>query len=127
MKGLVRAGWLVAALGAAWGAPGHAAAQDLGLARGEAAATYAWGTTELFTIPSGDGYDLPALWVLPPDFDNRLCDMQITQTMRSMEAQMNFADRATAKLMRSSSAESASACRPTVRPSSRAAPRSWPA
>lgn len=24
---------------------------------------------ELFTIPSGDGYDLPATWVLPPDFD----------------------------------------------------------
>ncbi len=24
---------------------------------------------ELFTIPSGDGYDLPALWYLPPDFD----------------------------------------------------------
>ncbi|NOZ62029.1 MAG: prolyl oligopeptidase family serine peptidase [Calditrichaeota bacterium] len=25
--------------------------------------------TELFTIPSGDGYDLPAMWYLPPDFD----------------------------------------------------------
>ena len=24
------------------------------------AATYAWGKAELFTIPSGDGYDLPA-------------------------------------------------------------------
>lgn len=24
---------------------------------------------ELFTIPSGDGYDLPAVWTLPPDFD----------------------------------------------------------
>ncbi len=30
---------------------------------------YAWGKVELFTIPSGDGYDLPAIWVLPPDFD----------------------------------------------------------
>jgi dipeptidyl-peptidase 4 len=25
--------------------------------------------TELFTIPSGDGYDLPALWSLPAEFD----------------------------------------------------------
>ncbi len=24
---------------------------------------------EFFTIPSGDGFDLPAYWVLPPDFD----------------------------------------------------------
>lgn len=24
---------------------------------------------ELFTIPSGDGYSLPAVWYLPPDFD----------------------------------------------------------
>ena len=30
---------------------------------------YALGTTELFTIPSGDGYDLPAVWTLPPDMD----------------------------------------------------------
>lgn len=29
----------------------------------------AWGHAELFTIPSGDGVDLPAMWVLPPDFD----------------------------------------------------------
>ena len=28
-----------------------------------------WGKTELFTIPTEDGYDLPAIWVLPPDFD----------------------------------------------------------
>lgn len=27
------------------------------------------GKPELFTIPSGDGYELPAQWVLPPDFD----------------------------------------------------------
>ena len=34
------------------------------------AAKYAWGRVELFTIPSGDGqYQLPAYWVLPPDFD----------------------------------------------------------
>jgi len=30
---------------------------------------YSIGTTEIFTIPSGDGLSLPALWVLPPDFD----------------------------------------------------------
>jgi len=30
---------------------------------------YALGKAELFTIPSGDGFDLPALWILPPDFD----------------------------------------------------------
>jgi dipeptidyl-peptidase-4 len=30
---------------------------------------YDLGKVELFTIPSGDGYDLPAIWVLPPDFD----------------------------------------------------------
>jgi dipeptidyl-peptidase-4 len=30
---------------------------------------YALGKKELFTIPTGDGYDLPAYWILPPDFD----------------------------------------------------------
>jgi dipeptidyl-peptidase-4 len=30
---------------------------------------YAWGKAEIFTVPSGDGYDLPVSWVLPPDFD----------------------------------------------------------
>lgn len=45
--------------------------REIAEARGAAAASYAWGTTELFTIPSGDGYDLPALWVLPPDFDRK--------------------------------------------------------
>ena len=30
---------------------------------------YAWGKAELFTIPSEDGFDLPAYWVLPSDFD----------------------------------------------------------
>jgi dipeptidyl-peptidase-4 len=30
---------------------------------------YELGKAELFTIPSGDGFDLPASWVLPPGFD----------------------------------------------------------
>ena len=30
---------------------------------------YRFGKVELFIIPSGDGFDLPAIWVLPPDFD----------------------------------------------------------
>ncbi len=30
---------------------------------------YDLGKVELFTIPSGDGYDLPAIWTLPPDLD----------------------------------------------------------
>jgi dipeptidyl-peptidase-4 len=30
---------------------------------------YALGKTELFTIRTNDGYDLPAAWILPPDFD----------------------------------------------------------
>ncbi len=30
---------------------------------------YNLGVTEMFTIPSGDGYDLPAKWTLPPDLD----------------------------------------------------------
>ncbi len=29
----------------------------------------ALGKAELFTIPSGDGYDLPAVWTLPPEFN----------------------------------------------------------
>jgi dipeptidyl-peptidase-4 len=41
----------------------------LGNARGSETDQYAWGKAELFTIPSEDGYDLPAYWVLPPDFD----------------------------------------------------------
>ncbi|MGH9313504.1 MAG: S9 family peptidase [Vicinamibacterales bacterium] len=43
--------------------------RPLGNARGAETDQYAWGKAELFTIPSGDGYDLPAYWVLPPDFD----------------------------------------------------------
>lgn len=30
---------------------------------------YALGTAELFSIRTNDGYDLPAAWILPPDFD----------------------------------------------------------
>ncbi len=30
---------------------------------------YALGKKELFTIPTEDGYALPAYWILPPDFD----------------------------------------------------------
>ena len=42
----------------------------LGNARIAATDEYNWGTVELFTIPSEDGdYDLPAVWILPPDFD----------------------------------------------------------
>jgi dipeptidyl-peptidase-4 len=42
----------------------------LGDARIAATDDYNWGTVGLFTIPSADGqYDLPAVWVLPPDLD----------------------------------------------------------
>ncbi len=30
---------------------------------------YNWGKVEMFTVPTIDGYELPAMWVLPPDFD----------------------------------------------------------
>jgi dipeptidyl-peptidase 4 len=43
--------------------------RELGDTRTPAMAEYAWGKAELLTIPSGDGLDLPALWVLPTDFD----------------------------------------------------------
>jgi dipeptidyl-peptidase-4 len=43
--------------------------RKLGSAASEAMSEYAWGKAELFTIPSADGkYQLPAVWVLPPDF-----------------------------------------------------------
>jgi dipeptidyl-peptidase-4 len=42
--------------------------RKLGDSRTAAVDDYAWGKAELFTIPSGDGYDLPAYWVLPVDF-----------------------------------------------------------
>jgi dipeptidyl-peptidase 4 len=41
----------------------------LGDTRTEAMAEYAWGKAELLTVFSGDGFDLPVSWVLPPDFD----------------------------------------------------------
>jgi dipeptidyl-peptidase-4 len=43
--------------------------RKLGDAKSAAMDEYAWGKTELFTIPSGDGFDLPAYWVLPVNFD----------------------------------------------------------
>ena len=30
---------------------------------------YNWGKAEMFTVPTEDGYELPAMWLLPPDFD----------------------------------------------------------
>jgi dipeptidyl-peptidase-4 len=45
--------------------------REVGVSRGETTAAYAWGKAEVFTIPSGDGVELPASWVLPPDFDRR--------------------------------------------------------
>ncbi len=44
--------------------------RELGDSRTDATDDYAWGRAEIFTIPSEDGqFDLPAYWVLPPDFD----------------------------------------------------------
>jgi dipeptidyl-peptidase-4 len=40
--------------------------KDMGMANRE---EYALGKKEMFTIPTEDGWDLPAYWVLPPDFD----------------------------------------------------------
>ncbi len=40
--------------------------KDMGLAGRD---EYALGKKELFTIPTEDGWELPAYWVLPPDFD----------------------------------------------------------
>lgn len=45
--------------------------REVGTSRAETTAGYAWGKAEVFTIPSGDGVQLPASWVLPPDFDRR--------------------------------------------------------
>lgn len=45
--------------------------REVASARGATTAAYAWGKGDVFTIPSGDGFDLPALWVLPPDFDKK--------------------------------------------------------
>lgn len=43
--------------------------RNLGDEKTDMLGEYGLGKVELFTIPSGDGYDLPAVWVLPPDFD----------------------------------------------------------
>ncbi len=44
--------------------------RELGDSRTDATDDYAWGRAEIFTITSEDGqYELPAYWVLPPDFD----------------------------------------------------------
>jgi dipeptidyl-peptidase-4 len=43
--------------------------RNLGDARTTVTAQVAWGKGELFTVPSGDGFNLPAVWVLPPNFD----------------------------------------------------------
>jgi dipeptidyl-peptidase 4 len=43
--------------------------RNMGDALTPSAAQVTWGRGDLFTIPSGDGFDLPASWVLPPDFD----------------------------------------------------------
>lgn len=41
----------------------------LGDSRKDSLEEYNLGTVELFTIPTSDGYDLPAMWTLPPDLD----------------------------------------------------------
>ncbi len=41
----------------------------LGDAKKPSMEEYGWGKSELFTIPSGDGFDLPVYWILPVDFD----------------------------------------------------------
>ena len=43
--------------------------RKLGDAKTPVTPQIAWGKGELFTIPSGDGFNLPAYWVLPPNFD----------------------------------------------------------
>lgn len=40
--------------------------KDMGMPDRDA---YTFGKKELFTIPTEDGWELPAYWVLPPDFD----------------------------------------------------------
>ncbi len=43
--------------------------RSLGNSKTDSMDEYDLGKVELFKIPSGDGYDLPALWILPADFD----------------------------------------------------------
>jgi dipeptidyl-peptidase-4 len=43
--------------------------REMGDSRGSEFDSYELGKTELFTIPTPDGYELPAIWTLPPRFD----------------------------------------------------------
>jgi dipeptidyl-peptidase-4 len=43
--------------------------RELGDSRGSEFGDYAIAKTEIFSIPTPDGYNLPALWTLPPGFD----------------------------------------------------------
>ncbi len=43
--------------------------RELGDSRGPETDDYKFGKVELFTITTEDGWELPALWTLPPDFD----------------------------------------------------------
>ncbi len=43
--------------------------RELGESRGSEFVNYDIAKTEIFTIPTPDGYNLPALWTLPPGFD----------------------------------------------------------
>jgi dipeptidyl-peptidase-4 len=43
--------------------------REMGESRGKEFGAYRLGKTELFTIRTPDGYDLPAVWTLPPQFD----------------------------------------------------------
>ncbi len=45
------------------------AVRKLGDSRSPVFGEYALGKVELFRIPAGDGYNLPAIWYLPPDFN----------------------------------------------------------
>ena len=43
--------------------------REMGDSKGSDFDNYELAKSELFTIPTSDGYDLPALWTLPPRFD----------------------------------------------------------
>jgi dipeptidyl-peptidase-4 len=43
--------------------------REMGDSRGSEFDSYELAKTELFAIPTPDGYDLPAIWTLPPRFD----------------------------------------------------------
>jgi len=44
--------------------------RQIGDGKGEAFGEHELGKTELFSIRTNDGYDLPAVWTLPPGFDS---------------------------------------------------------